>query len=342
MKRRTVRACVPTASAMRVTAPAQRSIRCSPRSSATRLPRISRARSPAPRGRCPSSAWKASAPTSRSCTTCSNHDDFAAGRITTRWVDEHLAELAAPPTSVRQRFVAAEPEKPEPGPSGYAGARVDTSDPLALFDHDARVKAEAATVEAEPEPDFDVPEGTSGLGSPIQGTIVSLDVKQGDEVREGQQVAVVEAMKMEHVIAVRPRRHRARDHDGRRRRGARGLSDRVYRRGRSDRWCGANGRRTRPRLHPAGPSAELRSSRLHLRRKPSRGGRQALRDAAIACRARTSASSWTKSSFKEYWPLVVARQHRRYDMETLRKNTPTDGSDRRHRHRQRAIVRRGS
>ena len=32
-----------------------------------------------------------------------------------------------------------------------------------------------------------------------------------------------------------------------------------------------------------------------------------------------------EGSFKEYWPLIVARQHRRHDMETLRKNTPADG-----------------
>ena len=30
-------------------------------------------------------------------------------------------------------------------------------------------------------------------------------------------------------------------------------------------------------------------------------------------------------SFKEYWPLIVARQHTRHDMETLRRNTPADG-----------------
>jgi acetyl-CoA carboxylase carboxyltransferase component len=30
-------------------------------------------------------------------------------------------------------------------------------------------------------------------------------------------------------------------------------------------------------------------------------------------------------SFKEYWPLVVARQHQRNDMDALRRNTPADG-----------------
>ena len=30
-------------------------------------------------------------------------------------------------------------------------------------------------------------------------------------------------------------------------------------------------------------------------------------------------------SFKEYWPLVVARQHKRHDIDSLRRNTPGDG-----------------
>ena len=30
-------------------------------------------------------------------------------------------------------------------------------------------------------------------------------------------------------------------------------------------------------------------------------------------------------SFKEYWPLVVARQHKRHDMDSLRERTPGDG-----------------
>ena len=30
-------------------------------------------------------------------------------------------------------------------------------------------------------------------------------------------------------------------------------------------------------------------------------------------------------SFQEYWPLIVAKQHQRHDIETLRKNSPADG-----------------
>ncbi|MBV8161870.1 MAG: carbamoyl-phosphate synthase large subunit, partial [Acidimicrobiia bacterium] len=37
--------------------------------------------------------------------------------------------------------------------------------------------------------------------APMQGTIVSVDVRPGDTVRAGQQLVVIESMKMEHVIA---------------------------------------------------------------------------------------------------------------------------------------------
>ena len=37
--------------------------------------------------------------------------------------------------------------------------------------------------------------------APMQGTVVSIDVGEGDAVRVGQQLFVLESMKMEHVIA---------------------------------------------------------------------------------------------------------------------------------------------
>ncbi len=39
------------------------------------------------------------------------------------------------------------------------------------------------------------------VASPLQGTVVSIDVAEGDAVRTGQPVAVLESMKMEHVVA---------------------------------------------------------------------------------------------------------------------------------------------
>ena len=39
------------------------------------------------------------------------------------------------------------------------------------------------------------------VASPMQGTVVSIDVAEGDVVRVGQQLVVLESMKMEHVVA---------------------------------------------------------------------------------------------------------------------------------------------
>ena len=186
------------------------------------------------------------------------------------------------------------------------------------------MKAEAATVEAEPEPDFDVPEGTSGLGSPIQGTIVSLDVKQGDEVREGQQVAVVEAMKMEHVIAS--------DRDGIVREITMAEGD-VVREGYpivfiEEAEVTGGAAATAEELDPDYIRPDLQQSYdrhayIYDENRPEAVAKRYARGYRMP--RENIGQLMDEGSFKEYWPLVVARQHRRYDMETLRKNTPTDG-----------------
>ncbi len=50
--------------------------------------------------------------------------------------------------------------------------------------------------------DITIPAGCEGLPSPTAGTLVSIDVNEGDEVHAGQVVAVIEAMKMEIPIKV--------------------------------------------------------------------------------------------------------------------------------------------
>ncbi|WP_207790075.1 acetyl-CoA carboxylase family protein [Polymorphobacter arshaanensis] len=45
-----------------------------------------------------------------------------------------------------------------------------------------------------------VPEGLVGIPAPLSGLVVAVSVAVGDAVRVGQQVAVLEAMKMEHVV----------------------------------------------------------------------------------------------------------------------------------------------
>ena len=116
------------------------------------------------------------------------HPALAAYRVTTRFVDEHLAELLATDDADR-------------GSSGFtpglAGARVDPRDPLAVLEHGKTAGPEGAR-SAAGEP---VPEGAVGVRAPMQGTVVAVDVSPGDAVPAGGQLLVMEAMKMEHVVA---------------------------------------------------------------------------------------------------------------------------------------------
>lgn len=55
----------------------------------------------------------------------------------------------------------------------------------------------AAPVSAAPKPAAKPAAGGSGdVTSPLAGKVVSVDVKEGQSVQEGQQVATIEAMKM--------------------------------------------------------------------------------------------------------------------------------------------------
>ena len=95
------------------------------------------------------------------------HPDFAEAKVHTRFVDEHMESLAA--TEAGPSFVT---------PEGY--------EPKAI----ASEQAQQAVG----------PEGSVGLTAPMQGTIVEIGVAVGDDVRIGQAVAVVEAMKLQHDI----------------------------------------------------------------------------------------------------------------------------------------------
>jgi len=48
--------------------------------------------------------------------------------------------------------------------------------------------------------DTEVPAGCEALTAPVQGLVVSLDLSEGDQVAVGQQIAVLEAMKMEFEV----------------------------------------------------------------------------------------------------------------------------------------------
>lgn len=293
------------------------------------------------------------------------HEDFAQGRVHTRWVDEQMAVLAVPSASARRRFVepvrggvvgtgsggagagtsgsagagaaagtggsaGAGTAAAGPGGSGWAGARVKSRDPLALFQHDAQVKAEqaadqaAAQAAAEDGPKLVGDDGSIGLVAPIQGTIVAISVAVGDEVREGQQVAVVEAMKMEHVITA--------DRSGIVRQVTMAAGD-VVREGypivfieEADVKGGVVEKAAAVDLdHIRGDLQEsidrhaltLDANRAQAVAKRHKQGHRMPRE--------NIAELADPGSFKEYWPLVVARQHQRNTLEALRENTPADG-----------------
>jgi len=92
----------------------------------------------------------------------------AAGDVHTRFIEEHMGELVHPPEA----------------------------HPRLYFDAAARGSA-AAGPKSPPQG----PAGTTPLRAPLQGTVIGLQTAVGDTVRKGQALMIMEAMKMEHVIA---------------------------------------------------------------------------------------------------------------------------------------------
>ncbi|MET0274020.1 MAG: biotin carboxylase N-terminal domain-containing protein, partial [Phenylobacterium sp.] len=120
------------------------------------------------------------------------HPAVAAGEVHTRFIEGHMGELAGEPEAHPKLYFDAGARG---GAAKRAGYQVDTVDPLAILDL-GKQQAETADEEAEPEG----PEGTKALRAPLQGTVINISVAAGDEVRAGQALMIMEAMKMEHVI----------------------------------------------------------------------------------------------------------------------------------------------
>ncbi|HVN84405.1 MAG TPA: carboxyl transferase domain-containing protein [Candidatus Binatia bacterium] len=122
------------------------------------------------------------------------HPDFVANRIDTNFVDNHLAELVVGEDGAASGAVA----------STHLGAKVDAADPLAVLHYG---KSEAASVvnsrqvtAEHREYDTSGLEDTIAVHAPMQGTIVSVEVGDGEVVRQGQALLIMNAMKMEHEI----------------------------------------------------------------------------------------------------------------------------------------------
>ena len=130
-----------------------------------------------------------------------SHPEFIAGDVHTRWIDERISELAA---SSDNGTAAA-------GQTAWAGAKVENqiTDPLAALAF-FRQGASAASLDVNrgleadragfPAPEIIGPPGTEPLRAPIQGTIIEILVGEGDSVVAGQDIIIMNAMKMEHVL----------------------------------------------------------------------------------------------------------------------------------------------
>lgn len=96
------------------------------------------------------------------------HPDFRTNRIATDFIDRNIAKLVEAADGAAKPLYFAATER-----SGH-GAET----------HAAQI----------------VPEGAEMVAAPLQGTIVTIQVKEGEIVRPGQQLAVIESMKMEHLV----------------------------------------------------------------------------------------------------------------------------------------------
>ncbi len=120
------------------------------------------------------------------------HPDFVEGRVHTRFIDEHISQLAA--TEAPRRFVEPHERDDAQQGDGYAGARVeDSRDPLALFDHDSRVKAE----ESESEED-DL--GRIAIEATVPGTVIHLTAEDGEDVKTSQPLLTIKMLELEHEV----------------------------------------------------------------------------------------------------------------------------------------------
>ncbi|MFV0309777.1 MAG: carboxyl transferase domain-containing protein [Desertimonas sp.] len=122
------------------------------------------------------------------------HPDVLTGAHTTRFVEDHLDELVT---------TGVDGASTDDGEVSVE-VSVDRVDPLAVLTFGKSVDTTSAGNRPAPASrrrrSMAAPPGSEPIGSPMQGTVVGLSARDGDAVAVGQEVLILESMKMEHVI----------------------------------------------------------------------------------------------------------------------------------------------
>ncbi len=127
-----------------------------------------------------------------------DHPDFVDGRHYTRWLEEHVKFPDAPP--------AAEPTLPEEEELERTDMTVEIGGRRFSVTYWAPdtlpASGPAGPRRARPKLQRPATTGTSDgvVAAPMQGTIVKVHVKAGDQVEVNQPLCVLEAMKMENEV----------------------------------------------------------------------------------------------------------------------------------------------
>ena len=126
-------------------------------------------------------------------------DAVRGGAVDTGFVEARAAALVSAAGTAHPHLYFAPTTEAEARPvhAGRAGAKVDADDPLAVL---AYGQAQRQGPSGQREAEVALADGMLAVRVPLQGTVVSLEVAEGSAVARGAQLAVIEAMKMEHVI----------------------------------------------------------------------------------------------------------------------------------------------
>jgi acetyl/propionyl-CoA carboxylase alpha subunit len=257
------------------------------------------------------------------------HPDFTQNKMYTRFVEDRIADLIPENSDVHQKFYFDESiqiqsqEDVKSDPNALAGATIDKNDPLAVLSH-GKQDSISPTADTDARVSEDLPAGTVAVRAPMQGTIVSVEARPGDAVHKGQQILVMEAMKMEHVIVA--------DISGIVRNMSVEIGDAVFEGHILTLLESADVQKAEEVIEEVVDLDFIRPDLAEVLERHAFGFDDARPD-AVARRRKTGQRTTRENiddlcdsgSFVEYGPVVIAAQRRRRELQDLIERTPADG-----------------